>query len=51
MTGFKIPDMGVGAQTFLQGPVGCFQDGFISELTGIGSPHFRLLMANRTVSR
>jgi hypothetical protein len=51
MTGLKEPDMGAGAQTFLQGPVGCFEDGFMSELTEIGSPHLRLLMANRTVSR
>jgi hypothetical protein len=49
MTGFKEPDMGAGAQTFLQKSIGYFRDGFMSELTRISSPHLRLLEANRTV--
>ena len=49
MTGFKEPDMGTGAQTFLQKSIGYFRDGFMSELTRISSPHFRLLKANRIV--
>ena len=42
MTGFKGPDVDVGAQTFLQEPIGYFRDEFMSELTSKGSPHFRL---------
>ena len=49
MTGFKEPDMGTGAQTFLQKSIGYFRDGFISKPTRISSPHFRLLKANRIV--
>ena len=51
MTGFKESEIGAGAQTFLQTSIGCFQDGFMSELTEISSPHFQLLMANQTVPR
>ena len=41
MTGFKGPDVDVGAQTFLQGSIGHFRDAFMSELTSRGSPRFR----------
>jgi hypothetical protein len=44
MTGFKGPDiLDAGAQTFLQGTIGYFRDGFMSELTRRGSPRFRRL--------
>ncbi len=46
MTGFNGPDIDAGAQTFLQGRIGYFRDGFVSEgaskLTSTCSPHFRL---------
>ena len=49
MTAFKGPDIGAGAQTFLQESIGYFRDDFMSTLTRIGSPHFRVVM-HRTVS-
>ena len=51
MTGFKGPDVDVGAQTFLQEPIGYFRDGFMSELTSKGSPHFRLAQLYCTFPR
>jgi hypothetical protein len=51
MTGFKGPDRGAGAQTFLQESIGYFRDDFMStKLTRIGNPHFRRLVMYRTVS-
>ena len=51
MTGFKEPDMGAGAQTFLQESIGYFRDAFMSVLTRIGSPHFRALQVYCAVPR
>jgi hypothetical protein len=42
MTGFKAPDIGAGAQTFLQGPIGYLRDAFMKELTSKGNPRLRL---------
>jgi hypothetical protein len=51
MTGFKGPDIDAGAQTFLQEPIGYFRDAFMSELTSIGSPRFRLAQVYYTAPR
>jgi hypothetical protein len=51
MTGFKGPDMDVGAQTFLQVSIGYFRDAFICELTRIDSPHFQVVQVYCIVPR
>jgi hypothetical protein len=51
MTGFKGPDIDAGAQTFLQESIIYFQDVFMSELTRIGSLHFRVVQVYCTVPR